>query len=167
MYPRGDSNPHSPITLTHLRREAGYSGMCLNCGTATPNPRFCSRSCAASFNNKRPDVRRRTLEGLCATCATPIRASRKYCAQHKRLDKTLNSNAGSNAEVRDRARRVYRNSGRPWSCALCSYDVHVDICHVKDIRSYPHGTPYSVINDQANLIALCRNHHWEFDHDLL
>jgi predicted restriction endonuclease len=65
------------------------------------------------------------------------------------------------------ARRVYRNSGRPFACVLCEYATHVDICHVKDIRSYAHGTPYSVINDQANLIALCRNHHWEFDHDLL
>jgi hypothetical protein len=25
-YPRGDSNPHHPVTLAHLRREAGYSG---------------------------------------------------------------------------------------------------------------------------------------------
>lgn len=153
--------------------------MCLNCGAETANPRFCSRSCAAKFNNARPDVKRRLPEGSCATCGAPIKACLKYCPQHKMsrpgkvswsdkfLDKTVNSNAGSNADVRQIARRAYKLSGRPMKCALCGYDIHVDICHLKDIRAYLHGTSYAVINDQANLLALCRNHHWELDHDLL
>lgn len=143
---------------------------CYQCGKDTTNPKFCNSSCAARFNNARPDVRRRELQGACKTCGTPIHSAWAYCAEHAppgRIDKTLNSNTGGNAGVRDMARRVYTNSGRPKTCAICGYAVHVDICHIKDIRSYEHGTPYTVVNDLANLLALCRNHHWEFDHDLL
>lgn len=65
------------------------------------------------------------------------------------------------------ARKVYRDSGRPLMCALCKYETHVDICHIRDIRSFPDGTPYLVINDLSNLLALCKNHHWEFDNNFL
>ena len=27
--------------------------LCLNCGKETTNPKFCSRSCSATFNNKK------------------------------------------------------------------------------------------------------------------
>lgn len=144
---------------------------CVNCCAETTNPKFCSKSCAAIFNNARTDVRRRQPEGACAECGVAIKVKFKYCPDHRwrdrTLNKTLNTDTGGNAGVRDMARRVYRNSGRPWSCALCGYETHVDICHIKDIRSYPHGTLYSIINDQANLIALCKNHHWEFDNGIL
>lgn len=144
---------------------------CLNCSKETENPKFCSRSCAALFNNARKDVKRRTVEGSCAACGIPIKKSRKYCAEHRTvvsvLDKSVNSNLGTNSYVRGNARLVYKKSGRPYVCALCQYSLHVDICHIKDIRSYPHGTAYSVINHESNLIGLCKNHHWEFDHDVL
>lgn len=178
LYPRGDSNPHHSITLNILRRYVGYSGKCLNCGEETRNPKFCSRSCAASFNNSRPDVNRNRLtgRGICLVCKIPVRVRRKYCDEHKpiqlprlgrKLDKSVNSNTGNSSAIRAMARSIYRLSGRPAKCILCGYYKHVDICHIKDVRSYPDGTLYEIINDQSNLIALCRNHHWEFDHDLL
>lgn len=141
---------------------------CLNCNAETINPKFCSRSCAASYNNKIP---KRNKTKTCKKCGTLIITSRTYCpdcwSQTATLDKELNSNQGSNAYVRANARKVYYASERPLSCALCNYSLHVDICHIKDIRSYPQGTPYSVINAESNLIALCKNHHWELDHDML
>lgn len=53
---------------------------CINCEseilsiTAT---KFCSRSCAASYNNKVHP--KRNLEGSCKTCNTTISSSRLYC----------------------------------------------------------------------------------------
>jgi HNH endonuclease len=145
---------------------------CLNCTTNTSNPKFCSRSCAASYNNRSNPKRK--LEGSCIVCASPVQKRLIYCqacrtvpVEERRLDLSVNSNAGNNSDIRDDARRQYRNSGRPRFCALCGYDKHVDICHIKDIRTYPDGTLYSIINKQSNLIALCKNHHWEFDHEAM
>lgn len=151
----------------------GYSGICVNCDQETANPKFCSRSCSTSYNNRLH--KRREVEGSCETCGTPISTRFKFCVNHQHqnplkerwLDKNLNSNEGNGSAVRRMARIVYKRSGRPYTCVLCGYDTHVDICHIKDIRSYPHGTPYAVVNDPANLIALCKNHHWEFDHNVL
>lgn len=148
-----------------------YDMSCLKCGSETSNPKFCSLSCSASYNNTL--FKRRTFEGSCRECGTSIPSKWKYCLEHKNplkerwIDKTLNSNAGSGATVRAMARTVYAKSGRPMSCAICKYSTHVDICHVRDIRSHPHGTSFSIINSLGNLIALCKNHHWEFDHDIL
>lgn len=149
---------------------------CLKCGSLTSNPKFCSKSCAALFNNKRTDINRRKPEGSCRKCSQPVRTRLTYCpgcwTEERNLIQPVliaskNSNSGANPYARGQARKLYIISGRPLFCALCRYAVHVDICHVKDVRNYPDGTLYSVINSQENLIALCKNHHWEFDHDIL
>jgi hypothetical protein len=157
-----------------LRRQRGYTRMsCLECNTPTANPKFCSRSCAALYNNRRSDINRRKPEGSCRTCDQPIKASRSYC-QKCREEKegslvlgAESSNAGKNPYIRNQARRHYIVAERPLFCAICHYSAHVDICHIKDVRSYPTGTPYSTVNTQENLLALCKNHHWEFDHGIL
>jgi hypothetical protein len=52
-------------------------------------------------------------------------------------------------------------------CKNCGYDRHVEICHIRPINSFPEDTPVAVVNDLSNLVALCPNCHWEFDHGLL
>lgn len=148
--------------------------LCINCTANTNNPKFCSRSCAAKYNNKRTDINRRRPEGLCFDCQTPISTRVERCEDCKNkikskriLDKTSNSNLGKNPCIRQDSRRTYILSGRTLACILCGYATYVEICHIKDIRSYPDGTSYLVINNNSNLIALCRNHHWEFDNNLL
>lgn len=58
-------------------------------------------------------------------------------------------------------------SGLPQCCILCGYSKHIDVCHIKDISSFTNESLISEINDLNNLVALCKNHHWEFDHDHL
>lgn len=51
------------------------------CSAPTNNPKFCSKSCAASHNN-RVSVKRIALNGKCFACGTPIKPRRKgsrYC----------------------------------------------------------------------------------------
>jgi predicted restriction endonuclease len=69
--------------------------------------------------------------------------------------------------VRSHARKVFAESGKPKKCAVCGYDKHVEICHVREIATFPPETPVREINDLTNLVALCPNHHWELDHGLL
>ena len=65
------------------------------------------------------------------------------------------------AAVRSRAKTVMKHIT---SCQECGYDKHVEVCHIKPIASYDIKTPIDTINDPKNLLVLCRNCHWEFDH---
>lgn len=63
------------------------------------------------------------------------------------------------------ARKIYARSGKAKACAICGYGKHVDICHMKQIASFSDETLIREINAIENLVALCPNHHWEFDHE--
>jgi hypothetical protein len=66
--------------------------------------------------------------------------------------------------IRKNALQVYEESGRPYICKVCGYDYHVEISHIKDVMKDFNGTTLiSVINHIDNLVALCPNHHKEFD----
>lgn len=158
-----------------LRRQRGYDRMkCLTCSTETNNPKFCSRSCAVSHNNRVP---KRALQNQCKSCETRILADRSFCAQcwadqgrdwatTTIADLKGDGNAvwGSYRTIRALSRKWYQQAGRPMSCHVCGYDLHVDIAHVRDIKEFPLDTSVVVVNAQENLVALCKNHHWEFDH---
>lgn len=72
-----------------------------------------------------------------------------------------------NSRVRQHARKNYFKSDSPNCCIVCGYSKHIDVCHVKDISSFPKDALIKEINDLNNLIGLCKNHHWEFDKNLL
>ena len=131
---------------------------------------FCSKSCAASFNNKK--TKKRPLTKKCCSCGELIYASRKYCSECNGItnnDKslaTLTYHKGhrSNAfgAIRARARNIAIKAG--WTkCCKCGYDKHIEIAHVKSIGEFPPETPIKVINHIDNLLPLCPNCHWEFD----
>ena len=63
--------------------------------------------------------------------------------------------------VRGRARSLLTHS----KCQKCGYDKHVEACHIKPISSFPNNTLIDTINAPDNLLALCPNCHWEFDHN--
>jgi len=52
---------------------------CVVCGKFTSNPKFCSRSCAAKFNNVA--FPKRLKEGKCKICGNMITANRSYCGK--------------------------------------------------------------------------------------
>lgn len=158
---------------------------CLNCKKETDNPKFCSRSCTAIFNNK--FIKRIPLvEKFCKRCGNKIqRKSYKdksiFCEDCRKL-REKNFNFGDDiplssiidtkrhkssafASVRNRARITAKKLGMN-RCA-CGYDKHVEICHKKAISSFSLDTLVSEINSPDNLIALCPTCHWEFDNELL
>lgn len=52
--------------------------LCPQCGKEPGRPKFCSRSCAAKFNNRRSPKRR--PEGKCEDCGVAIPTKQKRCA---------------------------------------------------------------------------------------
>ena len=52
-------------------------------------------------------------------------------------------------------------------CYNCGYDKHVEIAHIQSVNSFSGDITLDIINHPSNLIHLCPNCHWEFDHGLL
>lgn len=65
------------------------------------------------------------------------------------------------------ARSEWANHQDFQKCVVCGYDKHVEIAHIIDVVVFPEDTKISYINRRENLLALCPNHHWEFDDGLL
>ena len=162
---------------------------CKNCETmikvrekekvpTTRRRKFCTRSCGASYNNK--FRKREKILKLCSGCKAPISRKATKCVKcHGNSLVSVDALTKGEliarskywvqyrAVVAKNARRVYKNSGEKYACDLCGYDIHVEIGHIKDVKDFPESATVGEINNIKNLVPLCPNHHWEFDHDLL
>lgn len=149
---------------------------CLSCGKETNNPKFCSKSCATTFNN-RLYPRRNKATKYCKHCGIPVTGRKTVCEGCNRNNsdwsqRTLGELQSIrryqiSSRIRALARYAYMKSSRPKICQNCGYDKHIEVCHIKAIDSFSMDTKISEINSMDNLVALCPNCHWEFDHDLL
>lgn len=162
------------VYILYKHHKDSTMNRCLKCSKETKNPRFCSRNCAAIYNNT--SVIKRKLKNKCKTCDTLIKACNSYCKacfQKERLwkDMTLQEamdrykflhKCASFALVRYRAKVVMKDV--PNICVSCGYSKHTEVCHIKAISDYPMTTLISEINKKENLIKLCPNCHWESEH---
>jgi hypothetical protein len=70
---------------------------------------------------------------------------------------------------RDKAHSYYRSKARlliqnlPKKCMNCSYDKHVECCHIYPISEFDLDATEEEINDPSNIVLLCPNCHWELD----
>lgn len=155
---------------------------CLICNSEHNNPKFCSRSCAAIFNNKKhPKRKAERIPCKRKECVNLILKStkNKYCNKEckpivingnktmkEMLDTSNCHRATIHSKIRESARRVAKKLGLK-QCHICSYNLHVEICHLKSISSFSLEVPISIINHPNNLVALYRNHHWEQENGYL
>lgn len=149
---------------------------CFNCGQETTNPSFCSRSCSASFNNQKVP-RKQKQKKYCKHCEQQIFGRRTTCDNcnpsyvdwSKVTLREVRQKAAfqHSARVRQLARKLYRQSNKPQACNVCGYDKHFEVCHKRPINDFSDDSYILEINDLENLVALCPNHHWEFDHNHL
>lgn len=142
----------------------------------TRRKRFCSKSCAASFNNK--GVRRHgNLEGYtCPHCGNKKTKSAKVCheckvqmsyVRHKMTSLKEIANEGNArvrwSRVRTWAKKILNFTGREFKCELCNESCVLDVCHIKAISSFPETALCGEVNHLDNLIYLCPTHHVYFD----
>lgn len=161
-----------PITQTCKNPDCS-SGFTLTYKTQV----HCSRSCAAQYNNSK-----RIIPKFCKTCGCSIDHKGNYCDKCRYKGNISGEDYTSitigdlrarydlhayHAKLRGNSRSVYAKSANPLSCLICKYDKHVDICHVRAIADFTQESTVSEVNSIDNLIALCKNHHWEFDNDML
>lgn len=132
--------------------------------------KFCNRSCAASLNNslkpkrlkiyKKREIKKSAFERFVAS------RSRLRNITKGELLKRHGSWQGYRSTIQKDARKVFTIYGKR-ECNVCKYEKHVEIAHVKSVSSFPNSATINEINDPSNLVALCPNHHWEFDNLLL
>lgn len=163
---------------------------CLNCGLETSNPKFCTRSCSASYSNKRL-VRRKAKALLCNKCGSSYVRKHSGDNQH-RSDRICQSCSFELRDFRNKTLGDYwsrdsvkdkhpswknshvRQLCRSWNkdkldkpCASCGYDKHVELAHIKPISEFDSDSRLCDVNSSDNVVQLCRNCHWEFDHNIL
>lgn len=161
---------------------------CNNCQIELKNKnqkKFCSRSCAAKHNNTLFPKKEPALTAKCKTidCTAIVKSkSRAYCSsciQNKKHIRGLESSestieelvkrTGSNRydRIRINAHNLYKEEKKKPLCQCCGYNKHIEICHIQSIASFPKETKIKVVNAIENILFLCPNCHWEFDHDIL
>lgn len=159
---------------------------CLFCQKETNNPKYCSSSCSAKHTNVL--FPKRKTNKKCIICGESVLSYRhSRCAIHHkeyietRFDyikeltlqdywnkKSLQNLhvSSKNAHIQILARSHFKDLiNKP--CANCGYNKHVELCHIKPIKSFPPTAKIKEVNSYANLIQLCPNCHWEFDNKLL
>lgn len=159
---------------------------------ATKKKKFCSRSCAAIYNNSfRAQENTLTVDSIsfCEICNSEIKLqpkSHKYIIR-KRCDNCRRTNLNitidfltkdelfkkrknwqsARSAIRNRATAIYKRSDKPKKCIICDYKNTYQVIHKKSVSSFPGSALISEINDINNLAALCLNCHWDYDHGLL
>lgn len=157
---------------------------CINCHCITLNPKFCSRSCSASYNNKKNPKRK--LNRICNrnNCNLIVYTYRhKFCEKHflehkelKHKTKTIGEYRNS-LSLRDKhpswVHSHIRSFCRKWNknlinlpCHKCGYTLHVELCHIKPLSSFADDALLEEINSSKNVVQLCRNCHWEMDNNI-
>lgn len=151
---------------------------CLHCNKETSNPKYCSKSCSAKANNVLFPKKIKT--NSCKGCKISITSSRTYCdlcwttrpTYSTLRDKPLSQVRGErryqkSSYIREHSRSVFLKNNPNPKCYNCAYDKHIEVCHIKAISSFEDSTLISEINSISNLVGLCPNCHWEFDHGIL
>lgn len=137
----------------------------------------CSRACSNKFFPRRKKELRKCRRcenrfpgyGTCPACKDEIIANKERFQQTTLAELAeAYDNQGVHkswrySELRGDARRKTDFK----SCTVCGYDVHVEVCHIKPISSFPQTATVAEVNDLTNLVGLCPNHHYEFDHGLI
>lgn len=154
---------------------------------------FCNSSCSAKHSNKVSPKRHADDVQCKGNCGKNLGKfwinKREYCEEclvvlnnrksivKKNLgDRTFEEYlenykyrepANRYSAIRQNGKKVIERSGIKKCCKNCGYDKHVEVCHLKGISEFDKTCLVSEINSLDNLVYLCPNCHWEYDHKIL
>jgi hypothetical protein len=157
---------------------------CKECGSETSNPKFCSRSCAATFNNRK--YPKKKLDRVCEKegCDDVVFSWRStLCKKHHDEYKSWRGESLKKKTIGEFRNRKSVNGKHPswkhagvrtlnrsWNkhlielpCKRCGYKLHVELCHIRPVSEFPDNALMGEVNGEENNVQLCRNCHWELD----
>jgi hypothetical protein len=140
--------------------------------------KFCNCKCSTTYNNKFKRKVKVVVPAVCKGCHNSIVPNRRHlcngCKQTAFGARTKGELFGvrrnwqsARSSIRYHASLIFDFSGKEKSCVVCKYDKHIQISHIRPVSDFPPDAKVSEINEINNLVPLCPNHHWEFDHGLL
>jgi len=152
--------------------------------------KFCNQHCSATHNNLKITENKKKIQFYChcERCGETILLSRtpagyvqfsKFCKNciydkssvSKSTKESLISRScgyqSYRTAVRKNAAKVFDKSGTKKECIICGYDKHIQVCHIKSVSDFSGDSPVTEINRIENLVAMCPNHHWEYDNGLI
>lgn len=143
------------------------------------NLRYCNRICLAQSKIKVKSMCKKQSKS-CSICNTNISGKNKYCelcksqkipssyncTKKEMFDKCKNWQS-ARTQIRKHAKLIFNNYIKTNKCSICNYSKHIEICHIKPVKDFSDNCLLSQINNPNNLVALCPNHHWEFDNGFL
>lgn len=83
------------------------------------------------------------------------------------LFSTLKNWQTARTSIRKSAVAIFKENNPSPKCAVCGYQNHVEVAHIKAVAAFDDNTTIREINSIDNLIGLCPNHHWEYDNGIL
>ena len=112
----------------------------------------------------------------CPGCGTPVAWDTIQCRACHARSRSVRAHAKTVADVKqfskslrwtDHVRALARTLHKFDRCMNCGYDKHVQVCHIRAIASFSDDALLDEINHVDNVVGLCPNCHWEFDHGIL
>ena len=171
--------------------------LCERCGKIIPKTletlstysrrRFCSKSCARRRGNastaicrncgkefERPmseKLGRHVRRRLCDPCWDMNKGIKGHAREYT-VEELLRYYKGNHRLLQARIRMnaiLVRKRDKVTECEVpdCNYSKHVQVCHIRAVASFSGSTMLGEINARENIVYLCPNHHWEFDHGQL
>ena len=146
---------NKPSSAYHLRKDKEYTYLKTYC-----------KECSNKLNLKsqydlcKCGKQKTKKSSLCQSCCNTKQQKYETLKDILHYRKKYGQSSAFNI-IRGRARSIVSSDSR---CQHCGYDKHVEVCHIKPISSFSDDTPIDTINHPNNLILLCPNCYWEFDH---
>ena len=155
---------------------------CENCGKEHRNPKYCSRSCAASVNNIMfPKRNFKKIKRYCRWCEKLIGDGSQGARTCESCNKNIvdwscvtleefklkHKGVKFHSRLRALSRVQYKRSNKPLVCVICGHERGVQVCHIKPVKNFELTDSIKDVNAIENLVALCPNHHWDLDHGFL
>jgi hypothetical protein len=127
----------------------------------TAKEKIC-KNCNENFIVKKRSLYRFEQKLFCDNCRYISKSSLHKLTKADLFAKNKNWQS-ARSSLRKHASSIFKKTKKPLLCIVCGYKNHVEIAHVKSVSQFPDETLISKINECSNLVALCPNHHWEFD----
>lgn len=140
--------------------------VCLQCSFETKNPKFCSSSCAAKYNNNN-NLPKRKRTKKCRICATLIVSSRTYCPEcwspsvisSQKINQWINGSwSGGTIYGLSQTVRNFLIKEHGYSCQKCGFSTPHPIDN-KTVLEINHVDGNGTNHSKNNLEVLCPNCH--------
>jgi hypothetical protein len=152
-------------TKNPKRVATNSASVCEKCGKHFPSKRkkaggyYLRKYCDVCLPSARAEsaLRAAGLRGL-----TPVDLTTK--GDHR---KRCNHRITSRGIIQQKAKVVYDQSGKPKKCKVCGYSRLYRVAHIRPVSDFPDSALIGEINHIDNLVALCPNHHEEYDKGIM